>query len=393
MCTSNLSSSLSHSPSPPTGRTSQSGTRSWINSRGFCSAHGCFKLVTATSGVMCGNYSLQRGSFSDCEGSWCSGCYRLDGEAFRIRETIDDDGNVLEDMPAVEEANRFVTARPGDHLLTAFQCELCHFRNITGRDPTGRDSHQSCLLHIRRCNLDAFWSREPATVKSHLREGKRVERTGSKFGIGAIGPPLGPFPLSDDLGMRAALAVLDRSQDQTGINETFVQPDTYRKAQTFITNIYRASPAGLGEQIGAHDRRKVWISKAPTHTPWFSKFMSGLKRRTGEVVKQDKALTIDLLTNVLDLLENKWQSATAPKERLRIAQTAAWYAGGFCTALRGEEMLLIELAGTKRSLEHLNPNTNKHPYFTFVVNGRTKMNRDAGASFKIPCAAIYYHRN
>ena len=61
--------------------------------------------------------------------------------------------------------------------------------------------------------------------------------------------------------------------------------------------------------------------------------MSGLKRRTGEVVKQDKALTIDLLTSVVDLLEEKWLTATAPKERLKIAQTAVWYLGGFCTAL------------------------------------------------------------
>ena len=32
-------------------------------------------------------------------------------------------------------------------------------------------------------------------------------------------------------------------------------------------------------------------------------------------------------------------------------------------------MLLIKLAGTKKSLEHLDLNTNKNPYFTFVVNG------------------------
>ena len=70
--------------------------------------------------------------------------------------------------------------------------------------------------------------------------------------------------------------------------------------------------------------------------------MSGLESRTREVVKQDKALTIDLLTSVLDLLEEKWSAATVPKYQLKIYQTALWYIGGFCTALRGEEMLLVE---------------------------------------------------
>jgi hypothetical protein len=30
------------------------------------------------------------------------------------------------------EPGRFMTARAGDHLMTPFQCELCHFRNIMG---------------------------------------------------------------------------------------------------------------------------------------------------------------------------------------------------------------------------------------------------------------------
>ena len=86
---------------------------------------------------------------------------------------------------------------------------------------------------MRRTNLDAFWSREPATVKGNLREGIRVESTSLKFGIGSISPMMGPFPLSDKLGMKAALAVLDRSQDRTGRTEEFVQPDTLQEGPNF----------------------------------------------------------------------------------------------------------------------------------------------------------------
>jgi hypothetical protein len=131
------------------------------------------------------------------------------------------------------------------------------------------------------------------------REGFRVEVTAVRLGLGTLSPSLGPFPLEDSLGMRAALAVLVRSQDKTGRTEEYVQPDTYRKAQTFLTNMHRAGVGGLGDQVGAHDARRVWISRGPTHSLWFVRCLTGLKRRTGEVVKRDKAVSIELLCEVM----------------------------------------------------------------------------------------------
>jgi hypothetical protein len=45
---------------------------------------------------------------------------------------LDDNGEELVDP---SEASRFKEARAGDHLMTQFQCELCHFWNIRARDP------------------------------------------------------------------------------------------------------------------------------------------------------------------------------------------------------------------------------------------------------------------
>lgn len=300
---------------------------------------------------------------------------------------MDDDGKALAGMPGDDEEGRFQSARTGDHLLLTFQCELCHFRNMAGRNPDPMSLRdRECLLYCRRANLDAFWSREPATSVSNLRECVRTEASAEKLGIPSITPPMGPFPLQDDLGMRAALAVLDRSQDATGITEKYVQPSTYRKSQACITNVYRAGASGLGDQVGANDARKVWMSSCSTHTPWFARFMMGIKKRTGEVVKQDKAISIDLLHAVLNLLDDKWKATEDPAEKMRISRTGAWYSSGFCTALRGEEMVLVELAGTKNSLEKLDDRTKPTPYFALTVTGRTKMDRRAGAKFKIPCA-------
>ena len=146
--------------------------------------------------------------------------------------------------------------------------------------------------------------------------------------------PMGPFELGDTLGILAAIAVLDRSQDTSGKHETYVQPNTYRKVQTSMGNLARAGCGGMREQVGAGDRQRVWISSVATHTFWFSRFMSGLKRRTGEVIKQDNAISIKELKAILKILEGGWNSARDPDTRLRTARMGLWYAGGFCTALR-----------------------------------------------------------
>jgi hypothetical protein len=43
----------------------------------------------------------------------------------------DEDGDVIRNPG---DDSRFMEARAGDHLMTQFQCETCHFRNIMGRD-------------------------------------------------------------------------------------------------------------------------------------------------------------------------------------------------------------------------------------------------------------------
>lgn len=59
--------------------------------------------------------------------------------------------------------------------MVPFQCELCHFRNIQEREP-GTGGRDALLMeYIRRAILDAFWAREPSTVKQNLRETKRLE--------------------------------------------------------------------------------------------------------------------------------------------------------------------------------------------------------------------------
>jgi hypothetical protein len=50
-----------------------------------------------------------------------------------VRKQVDEEGNVVAELGGEK---RFQMARLGDHLMSLFQCKLCHCRNIQQRDPT-----------------------------------------------------------------------------------------------------------------------------------------------------------------------------------------------------------------------------------------------------------------
>ena len=69
----------------------------------------------------------------ECQQVWCGKCYRpLDSNEFPIARPRDEEGN---EVLAEEDRERFIVARNGDNLVTPFQCDLCHFRNLMERDP------------------------------------------------------------------------------------------------------------------------------------------------------------------------------------------------------------------------------------------------------------------
>jgi len=299
---------------------------------------------------------------------------------FPIAKTFDEGGLELMD-PSGE--GRFLKARNGDHLMVPFQCELCHFRNVYGREPKKINlKDKEFFKFVRRDNLDAFWSREPTTVAKNLSQLNRMSKTENKFGFASTTPPLGPFPVADDLGMKAAVAILDRSLDPGDYSEC-VQWATFRKTMSSITNLSQASVGGLKDSVGAYQRNKMWISTSVSHQFWFSRFMEGVHKRVGEVRRQDEAITIDVSHEVNHLLEIEWHRDVREnrKDKRRLSEIGVWFIVGFCTGMRGEEMILIELAGTRNSLEHMVGNEG---HFKVVISGRTKGNQLSGSKFSFP---------
>jgi hypothetical protein len=116
----------------------------------------------------------------------------------------------------------------GDHLMTPFQCDVCHFRNIYARDPAPMDLVDCEVMEfIRQATIDSLWSREPLTVKNNLCEAQRGRRSAINFRFPeeSVTSPMGPFPLEDLFGMKAAMLVLDRLLDP-GRYSDYVQWET-----------------------------------------------------------------------------------------------------------------------------------------------------------------------
>jgi hypothetical protein len=135
-------------------------------------------------------------------------------------------------------------------------------------------------------------------------------------------PPSRPFPLDDSLGMAVARPILDRSL-RPGRNNIFVQYNTVRKTRSMMTNVSQALAGAMGDVIGSHEKTSVWISNVPTHSFWFTRFMMGFHRHVGDLKKQDKAITIDVLLEADKLLEGEWKRLGNWKEKLPEAKRIA----------------------------------------------------------------------
>ncbi len=121
---------------------------------------------------------------------------------FPIAEPVDKEGYVsLQE----QDKNRFLISRIGDHLLCPFQCDTCYFRNIQQWGPISSKSEDIKLLWcIRRANLDALLNKEPNTVSKNFSQA--TQATGIACSLGITDPflAMGPFPLYDYFGMKAA---------------------------------------------------------------------------------------------------------------------------------------------------------------------------------------------
>ena len=160
--------------------------------------------------------------------------------AFPRVEVVDEDGLPLPNRDKL----MFMEARPGDTMITPFQCEFCLFQNITALENVTRDGYMLGILS--RANLDAFWARQRSTVARTVTELNRLRQLEMEFGFQTGIPSRGPFPVEDTFGAGLAVSMLQRSLD-FGKNAPTVQYNTARKMRSALNNAWESSNLAQNE--------------------------------------------------------------------------------------------------------------------------------------------------
>ena len=271
--------------------------------------------------------------------TWHAHCYRSRRDDNYPIATLEEmEGERLDPR----EQDRYKYARSGDNFMCPFQCDICHFRNIQLRDPSG-DSLQdkNLLVSIRRANLDAFWGRSEGTVGGNRREVRKMLLIAEdKFGMRQLFPDMGPHHLEDKWGMGLAVVLLERSKDK-GRNDDTVQFETVRKFRSTYGSMWGASIHALSLGVLARDKVKTFVTNNPGYTLWFERFMKGMHNRMGDIKLQDTAITNKLMHAIMEHVEADYHLSEANDNKRFIARAGFFFLACYLRSLRGEEVSRI----------------------------------------------------
>ena len=302
-----------------------------------------------------------------CRQAWCGPCYvALDKNEFPIALPTDEDGVVTKDP---KELKRYLAGRNGDNLITPFQCDWCHFENLTGRRPSSQDGKDQYLLKsIRRAQLDAFWATEPPTVSKNLSELRRGANIATALGFKhGMFRPMGPYPIEDTFGMGPAIVMLQLSLN-AGLNDKHVQYNTVRKFRSSYANVYNASISALSGTTMVGGTKRLGVTNCPTHSDWFTRFAKGCHKRMGDNTRPDRAISINIMLEIYRQLEHEWSDPS--KNKYDLAVEGAYYIIAFCCALRGEEIGKSDLGGIRKHFEE--SGASDPPHVVVALLGRFK---------------------
>ncbi len=182
-----------------------------------------------------------------------------------------------------------------------FECDLCSFQNVVGRDPDeSNQKDEFTLTAIRRVLLDVMWARESDTVASNWSRSKRdfdMAIDNLSISPNVILPILGNPEIGDRVGLGVALATVLASL-RPGKNASTVQFDKIRKTQTWYASAGDAGEKFSCTTVVGLDQKKQYVSTGHTFGKWFARFMRGARLRMGMVRRQNKALTSKLALGV-----------------------------------------------------------------------------------------------
>ena len=188
-------------------------------------------------------------------------------------------------------------------MCSHFQCELCWFHNLEGKDPVP-GLHDQAIYLIRRSNLDNMAGRAPSTIRGHLMEALTMVQNFERFGLTLPLQPLGPLPLSDSTRMGVAIGMQLKSITVRGQIVKNPQNATVRGVRGSALLNWQALPFGVGEGSSfAKGKGRVRPTSCPTQSDWFYYFCLGMELRMGSQSQPNQAVRMSAIIHLLHLVK------------------------------------------------------------------------------------------
>jgi len=244
-----------------------------------------------------------------------------------------------------------MSARNGDHMMVAFECDLCVFVKLKGRYPIVNSSKDRKLIAcIRRVNLDAFWSRATSTINNNLRSIKKILLASDELDLPSPFVTHGPMPREDHCGYQIAISMVLASLRPGKHSKAYTQFDTIRNLRTAFGAFEMSSSANGDRNLTVSSSGNTCkdILRSPTSSVWFRHFYSGCRSRMGQVYKPNLALSTELIVNILKLARKDIYSATDRQAKFDIVIFGTYVAVAYVLSLRGSEGLMLNLSSINK---------------------------------------------
>ena len=153
----------------------------------------------------------------------------------------------------------------------------------------------------------------------------------------------------------------------------YKQFDTVRRYKTAFGNQVRASAQANGQALAIGDAEgKTYqrICSDPCASIWFSRFITGCRRRMGQDWRPDEAVSPRLIKALFRALDEKIANATAAPSLSQWTTARALVAFLYVFSLRGSEGLLADLKGLRE--EYDAGCTHDPKYSTLALLGQFK---------------------
>ena len=268
----------------------------------------------------------------------------------------------------------FMVARPGDWIISPFQCERCWFINLYQRLPRQTTQDDVAQDTIRRANLDMFWSRAASTVRSTMTDVKDIIVKSQAAGRIVPLEKMECWKIGDRSGMGLALLMLEKSVCKGRNSDAYTQFDTVRNIRTAIGSVYTATSqaAELRYCMKGSRNQVLHLYDGPTQTVFVERFVKGMAARMPQKSSQNLPMSGVVVRYVLSVCEKEWWDVTTSPDRKRsVLMLGAYLCVTYGLSLRGNESFWVD---ANRLCDHilLGKNDVREGHVNVALLGRFK---------------------